>query len=107
MKRGILNKKITILKTTYEINEMGDSIPTDTPLYSNIWAYYKYLRGDEQAKAHGDESKEEALFIIRWTPQIDSFMTILYKDDKYNIKEIDDYEGRKKYLSIRAEKVSI
>lgn len=107
MKRGKLNKKITILKTTYEINEMGDSIPTDIPLHSNIWAYYKYLRGDEQEKAHGTASKEEALFIIRWTSRIDSFMTILYKDDRYNIKEIDDYEGKREYLSIRAEKVSI
>mgnify|MGYP000430169559 FL=1 len=100
----IKDKKITILATRYEENEIGDRIEITEPLPGgeNIWAYYRQASANEFFGAAATQYKVEAIFDINWRNDIDTSMKIVYKGKTYNITRIDDFEGYKGDIRIYA-----
>ncbi len=96
----IKDKKITILSYQTIVDEVGDVIGKEVPLYENIWAYYRQASGNEIYLAAQVQAKVEVVFEINWRDNIDTTMTIRYKGNDYNITRIDDFEGGKNDLKI-------
>lgn len=102
------DKKISIISSREEENEVGETVLVEGPIPGgeNIWAYYRHVTGNEFYEAAKVNAKEEALFIINWRDDIDTTMKIKFRNEFYNITRIDDFEGYKKDLKIYAYKVN-
>lgn len=102
MTQYIKDKKISICKVEWTVDELLQEIE-DTVYYAeNIWAYYRQLSSKEYHAAGAAGYKDSVLFRINWRDDIDNTMTILFKGREYNITRIDDFEGYKKDLVIYA-----
>ena len=98
------DKKITILKNTNKRDEYGEIINELTPVYENIWAYYRQASGNEMYLALQTNTRIEAIFEIEWIKSLESNMVIRYMGQDYSISRIDDYEGGKNSLRMYAYK---
>lgn len=98
------DKKITILTSTSELDELGQSIPTWGPLKNgeNIWAYYRQASANEFYGAAKINYKVEAIFRINWRNDLNTSMKVLFRGKQYTITRIDDFEGYKQDLTIYA-----
>ncbi|EDS77624.1 putative phage head-tail adaptor [Clostridium botulinum C str. Eklund] len=104
----IKDKKITIMTYTDTKDECGFTIQEFIPLPSgeNIWAYYRHTKASEFYAAATLNTKIECVFEINWRDDINTAMRIKYKDELYEISQIDDYEGYKGTLRIYAYKIN-
>lgn len=102
----IKDKKISIIAYQEIVDDAGDVIEGEAPLYENIWAYYRQASGNEIYLAAQVQTKIEVVFEISWKPDIDTNMKVRYKGQDYNITRIDDFEGGKNDLKIYAYKYS-
>lgn len=100
----IKDKKISIIAYQEIVDDAGDVIEGEAPLYENIWAYYRQASGNEIYLAAQAQAKVEVVFEINWRDNIDTSMKIRYKGNDYNITRIDDFEGGKNDLKIYAYK---
>ena len=100
----VKDKKITILSYQEIVDEVGDVIKGEVPIYENIWAYYRQASGNEIYMAAQIQAKIEVVFEINWRDNIDTNMKVRYKGQDYNITRIDDFEGGKNDLKIYAYK---
>lgn len=98
------DKKITILSYEGMVDDAGDYIEGEVPLYENIWAYYRQASGNEIYLAAQAQAKVEVVFEINWRDNIDTTMKVRYKGQDYNITRIDYFEGGKNDLKIYAYK---
>ncbi|KAA8674456.1 phage head closure protein [Clostridium sp. HV4-5-A1G] len=96
------NKKINILHWVDVENELGETDHELQYLAQNVWAYYRHATTRETQLAIVAQTKVEAIFIINWRDDIDTTCFIEYNDEKYEITDIDDFEGRKTDLKITA-----
>jgi SPP1 family predicted phage head-tail adaptor len=105
MKKKLKDKKIQILEII-EIGEPGE-MPKQSwePIHEGgLWAYVRQLSAKEYYAAAAIQAGEEMLFIINWRDDIKSTTHVIkYKDQYYNIKRIDTYEGYKQDLQIYAD----
>ena len=87
----------------------GDGFPINKwepiPGGKNIWAYFRHITGDEFFASAASNAKVEVIFEINWRNDINSHMRIHYKDQDYNITQIDNSEGYKTDLKIYASAV--
>jgi SPP1 family predicted phage head-tail adaptor len=67
-----------------------------------LWAYYRYLSGNEHYASATINETEEVVFYINWRNNVDTDMIIEYNGKFYDITRIDDFEGYKNDLSIYA-----
>lgn len=100
----VKDKKITILSYQEIVDEAGNVIKEEVPLYENIWAYYRQASGNEIYMAARVEAKVEVVFEVNWRDNIDTTMKVRYRGNDYNITRIDDFEGGKNDLKIYAYK---
>lgn len=108
MKRKIKDKKITIMRSIEVEDEDGfGTMQKFIPLKGgeNIWAYYRHISGKEFFQAAKLNTKSECIFEINWRKDINTSMRIKYRDELYEICQIDDFEGYKKDLKIYAYKI--
>lgn len=103
------DKKISIGKLEQGTDE--DGFPTKEefkviPGGKNIWAYYRHVSGKEFFEAMAINQKVEVIFEIAWRNDLKTDMQIRYKNEDYNITQIDDFEGYKRTLKISAYKVN-
>ena len=96
------DKKITIVKDVSGEDEDGFPQNKEIVICKDIWAYYRHISGKEFYAARSTNTKVEVIFIINYRKDIDETMQIIYKDKKYNITQIDDFEDRKTDLKIYA-----
>lgn len=103
MKMNRKDKKITIVKTVTGQDEDGfEDDDKEIIVYKDIWAYYRHISGKEFYAARSTNTKVEVIFIINYRKDIDETMQIIYKDKKYYITQIDDFEDKKTDLKIYA-----
>ena len=100
----IKDKKISILESTIVEDDLGNQIEEWRPIFGgeNIWAYYRQVSGKEYFAAAVVNVKVEAVFEINWRDDIGTDMIIEYRDNRYNIARIDDFEGYKDSIKIYA-----
>ena len=87
------DRQITIQRKTTERNAVG------TP--RNTWAFLKhkfahvqYNRGNTTGGEHGEQTVNDATFMVRWDPVIDYSCRIIFEEKRYRIRHIE-YVGRK------------
>lgn len=102
------DKKISIV--TLHKGRDEDGYPTGQELKpipggENIWAYYRHSTGKEFYEAAKTNVKVEAIFMINWRNDVKTSMQIKYKNELYNITQIDDFEGYKESLKIYTYKI--
>lgn len=103
----IKDKKITLMKNVDIQDDNGFITRKLEPLPGgeNIWAYYRHAKASEFYAAAKLNTKIECIFEINWRNDIDISMKIKYKNEMYDISQIDDFEGYKKTLKIFAYKI--
>ncbi|RXM73644.1 head-tail adaptor protein [Clostridium tetani] len=103
----VKDKKITIMERINVEDEDGFTTQKLEPLpgAENIWAYYRHAKASEFYEAAKLNTKIECIFEINWKNDIDVTMKIKYKNQLYDISQIDDFEGYKESLKIYAYKI--
>lgn len=101
---GRLRHQITIQKPTIEKDELGQEKETVWSDHIKVWSDIKTLQGREYIAAAAVKAERTTRFIVRYTPEIDETMRIIYKGKVYTIVEppINDNE-LEKTLTIIAE----
>jgi len=98
------DKKIDILKSVVTVDAIGNHKTTLKTLYPSVWAYFRYLSGNEVFTGVQTKTNEEVLFQIGYKPDVDTTCTIRYNGKEYNITRIDAFEGYKADLKLYAKK---
>ena len=82
------DRLITIQRKTTERNAVG------TP--KNTWAFLKskfthvqYQRGNTTGGDHGEQTTTDAVFTIRWDPDIDYNCRVMFENKRYRIRHIE------------------
>jgi SPP1 family predicted phage head-tail adaptor len=89
------DKKIEVLRVVSEKDLQGFSTEKYVPICPPVWAYYRHLSGKEIFTAGAYYPSEEVLFVINYRGDISTYDVIRFRGRIYDIKRIDDFEGRK------------
>lgn len=99
---GELNNRIQIIRVDYLVNENGVEEEKEIIL-SNLWAKVQNMSGTEMFKANTDYSKTTTRFIIRFRADITTQDFIKFKNSKFNIVYINNYNYSNEFLEIIGE----
>ena len=98
---GQLRNVVEICRTVNTVNENGYSVETDEVL-CRVWAGIedgssRYLNaGDTGTAARG------LIFVIRWRGDIRPGMWVRFRDEKWQISTLGEYEFKRAYLGLKA-----
>ncbi|WP_029169160.1 phage head closure protein [Clostridium cellulovorans] len=98
---GELKHRITFQRLVSELNENGFEIEAWED-YKTFWSAISNLNGREYFAAAVVQAENTVKFTIRYTPNIETTMRILFKDKKYNITSIDNIKYANKFIEIKA-----
>ncbi|KGK87366.1 phage head closure protein [Clostridium sp. HMP27] len=98
---GELRHRITFQKLTANTNENGFEME-DWQDYKTVWAAITNLHGREYFEAAAVKEENTVKFTIRYVPNIEPTMRILFKGKQYNINSIDNIKYKNKYIEISA-----
>lgn len=73
--------------------------------YTEIWAESRYLKGKNFYAARANNLKTDIEFIIRFRPDIDETMRIIYNGKIFEIEAILPLDNERLYRTIRAHEV--
>ena len=105
MEIGALRHRITFQELTTTINENGFEVETWED-YKTVWAAAGNLHGREYYAAAAVQAENTVKFTIRYLPDINTSMRILFRGKQYNINAIDNIKYQNRYLEIKAQEVS-
>lgn len=98
---GELRHRITFQKLTATTNENGFEIE-DWQDYKTVWAAITNLHGREYFEAAAVKAENTVKFTIRYVPNIEPTMRIIFKGKQYNITSIDNIKYANKFIEIKA-----
>lgn len=101
--RADRNKKITISRKTETQNSFGEYTYTLTAVYSNIWASFEPLVGQEVFLAAQTHPKLNGKFRIEYLSGIDTNMVITFGTRTFDIKSIINYKEQDRELILMVE----
>jgi SPP1 family predicted phage head-tail adaptor len=101
MEIGDLRHRITLQKLTTSVNESGFEVETWED-YKTVWAAASNLHGREYFAAAAVQAENTVKFIIRYLPNIDTSMRILFQGRQYNIIAIDNIKYQNRFMEIKA-----
>ena len=104
MEIGDLRHRITFQKKTTIINDNGFEIETWENV-KMVWAAVSNLHGREYFAAAAVQAESTVKFTIRYTPDIDTTMQILFRNKSYNIIAIDNIKYKNHFIEIKAKEV--
>ena len=105
MKAGKMDRQIIIKKKTVTENDFGEPIETWSDL-DTVWAKKKELRGTERYAAKQTIAGIDAVYTIRWRPDISPLNIFECEGKEYDIYaclELGRKEGLELYAGARAE----
>ena len=98
---GELRHRITFQKLTATTNENGFEIE-DWQDYKTVWVAITNLHGREYFEAAVIKAENTVKFRIRYIPNIEPTMRIIFTDKQYNITSIDNIKYANKLIEIKA-----
>lgn len=101
---GTLKHRITLQKPVTIVNPNGFEVET-WENYKTLWAAASNLHGREYYAAAAVQAENTVKFTIRYLPDINTSMRILFRDKQYNIIAIDNIKYQNRYLEIKAQEV--
>lgn len=105
MEIGALRHRITFQELTTSVNENGFE-EQNWEGYKTVWAAVSNLHGREYYAAAAVQAENTVKFTIRYLPDINTSMRILFRGKQYNITAIDNIKYQNRYLEIKAQEVS-
>lgn len=103
---GELRHRITFQKLVVDTNENGFEIE-DWIDIKTVWSAITNLHGREYFEAAAVQAENTVKFTIRYLPNIDASMRILFKNKQFNITSIDNIKYQNKFIEIKAMEVEI
>jgi SPP1 family predicted phage head-tail adaptor len=100
MEIGKMNKRITFKTYSETENELGDSISTWMD-YKTVWASVSNLHGREYFTAMQVQAENTVKFTIRYCKDINTSMKIVFNNQIYDIKFIDNIKYGNKFMEIQ------
>lgn len=96
---GELNKNIKIVCDSGTVNENG--FPTGEMTIHKCYAKYTRKTGTEKDEAGAEVNEAPVRFLIRYTKkEINKNMTVLYKNRRYDIQDVNDIGEQHRYLEL-------
>jgi SPP1 family predicted phage head-tail adaptor len=99
------NKKITISSKTETQNSFGEKTYTLTAVYSNIWASFEPLIGQEKYSSQQVHPKLTGKFRIEYMTGINENMIITFGTRTFDINSIIDYKEQNRELILMVEEL--
>ena len=87
--------------------ERRDNFGQDVTIYNTLFTWFVGIDrqvGKEELEANQIQAVNTTNFICRWKREIKEDLIILVEDKAYNIRSIEEIEGRRKYLRLKAER---
>lgn len=103
--RADRNKKITISSKTETKNSFGEVTYTLTPVFSDIWASFEPLIGNEKYLSNQVHPKLSGKFRIEYMPGLDSNMVITFGTREFDINSIINYKEQDRELILMVEEL--
>lgn len=104
MNPGELRHRIKLQKLETRVNENGFE-EEEWVDFKILWASIKNLHGREYFQAAAVQKENTVKFIIRYIPELDTSMKILFKNKHYDITSIDNIRYENKYIEIKGVEV--
>lgn len=104
MKAEELKHRITLQVFTTAVNDNGFEIENWVN-FKTVWASVTNLHGREYFQAAAVKAENTVKFTIRYTPDIETTMRILFKGKQYNIVSIDNIKYANKFIEIKSMEV--
>lgn len=98
---GELRHRITFQKLVTDTNENGFEME-DWQDYKTVWAAITNLHGREYFVIAAVKAENTVKFKIRYIPNIEPTMRIIFKGKRYNITSIDNIKYANKFIEIKA-----
>lgn len=96
---GKLDKRIQIQRPVDSFNANG--YPERTwETAAEVWAQFSRESGAERAERDADLAELRGRFLIRYRPGLSRRMTVLYRGDRWEIDDLNDYGDRHEYIEI-------
>ena len=105
-----LNDRVTIVSISQETDEAG--FPLENQEFATCFCRYMKKSGTEILKSDTVVSQEKVLFTVRYSPKtkellLDPLATkkyaVVFNCSEYDIKNISDFNGMKKYVDLVCE----
>ena len=101
MKNLNFKHRIELVTTEITLDELLQEI-TEEVSFGSFWADIKTVRGQEIFTAGQQLTLSTVRFIIRYVPDVNNDMIIVYNDNRYKIEEILNDNMNNKTLTIVA-----
>lgn len=105
MNAGAYREPVTIEKSGYTEDDIGNQIPGWTVYYKG-YAYMNNLSGTEYWEAAQTQAENTVMFILRYHPKLATMNTkeyrLLHRGSEYNITSIDNVQYKNETVKIRA-----
>ncbi len=98
-----LNNKISIERETLVDDNAGGDVSSWAEL-SEVWAKCEFKSGDEKNDNGNLKTFVERDFTIRFYADLRTADRIIYKDNYYNIRSIDNIDEKNKYMIIKGQR---
>ena len=104
------NDRIKIVAMSQETDESG--FPLGAQEFATCFCRYMKKSGTEILKSDAVVSQEKVLFTVRYSPKTKELLldplatkkyTVIFNGSEYDIKNISDYKGMKKYVDLVCE----
>ncbi len=102
---GTLKHRITLQKPVHVVNPNGFEEQSWQDV-KTLWAAASNLHGREYYAAAAVQAENTLKFTIRYLPDINTSMRILFRGKHYSITSIDNIKYQNRYLEIKAQEVS-
>lgn len=103
MQTGKLDQRVTLYSRTVE-NESGEVVESYT-LVATVWASVKpkSFKNAEIFEGAQAEAKESILILVRWRDDVTTEWRMVWRDQTYNITQVDRSQRRKGELYLTAD----
>ncbi|MGB9813526.1 MAG: phage head closure protein [Thermovenabulum sp.] len=97
--RITLQKKMNIVDADGFTTQQWQDVAT-------VWAAVENLHGREYWEAAAVQAENTVKFTIRYRPDVDQTMRILFKGKVYNILSVDNIKYRNEFIEIKARELA-
>ena len=105
MNAGAYREPVTIEKSGYTEDEIGNQVPVWAEYYRG-YAYMNNLSGTEYWEAAQTQAQNTVMFIMRFHPLLSAMNTredrLMHRGKAYNITSIDNVQYKNETVKIRA-----
>ena len=101
------DKKIELLRPTFQKDAEGFGAETLVPIAPSLWAYFRQLSGKEIFANATTVLTEQVLFVVNWREGLDTQLVVRFRGVMYDVTRVDVFEGYKGEVNIPLTQIMI